>query len=239
MSSASQRSILLLDLPVGRRSIDSNIPSTSKISILSDVSISKAYYPTSKKHTFYGTENCQSAELDLVTMKTSPSKYAPFGETTNKVHCGNQIDVLTCEEPEVLEFTSNPPPSTCCNSNHILETGCNSHVLPHIPTGTFILDAETGILKLVDVREIVESNNCYLYEVSALFLPNEPSEVPENRNKNKIQRVLGQKYNSRKRKCIADDNSKSKSYYDLHTGRSKKNAYILQPLSLIGASSAV
>uniref|UniRef100_A0A6P7G5A1 Uncharacterized protein LOC114337820 n=1 Tax=Diabrotica virgifera virgifera TaxID=50390 RepID=A0A6P7G5A1_DIAVI len=174
-------------------------------------------------------------------MKTSPSKYAPFGETTNKVYCGDQIDVLTCEESEVFEFTSNPSPSTC-NSNHILETGCNSHVLPQIPTGEFILDAETGILKLVDVREIVDSNNCYLDEVSGLFLPNEPSGVLENfdiddssgskssetenvsknRNKNKIQRVLGQKYNSRKRKCIADDNSKSKSYYDLHTGRSIK-----------------
>ncbi|CAG9837985.1 unnamed protein product [Diabrotica balteata] len=252
MSSASQRSRLLLDLAVGRRSIDSNIPSTSKISILSDasisdVSISKSYDATSKKHTFYGTENCQSGELDLTPIKPSPSKYTSFGETTNEVHYGDQIDVPTCEESEVLEFTSKPSQSTCCNSNHILETGCNSHVLPQIPTGEFILDAETGIRNFVDVREIVDSNNCYLDEVSGLFLPNEPSEVPENfdiddssgsetfdtenvsktRNKNKIQQVLGQKYNSRTRKCIADDNSKSKFYYDLHTGRSIKNKQCL------------
>ncbi|CAG9834918.1 unnamed protein product [Diabrotica balteata] len=187
--------------------------------------------------------------MDLAPIKTSPFKYAPFGETTNEVHCGDQIDVPTCEELEVLEFTSKPPPSTCCNSNHILETGCISHVLPQIPTGEFILDSETGILKLVDVREIVDSNNCYLDEVSGLFLPNEPSEVPENfdidessgsetstsdtenvsknRNKNKIQRVLGQKYNSRKRKCIADDSSKSKCQDNTKPKASKRVFYMV------------
>lgn len=233
---ASKRSRLLLKLAVGEGSIESNTPSTSKVTILSDVFISNAYDPTSKKESFYGTDDCQSDGCYLVSREPSPFKY--FEEATNVEHCGNQIHVLTCENLDVLELTSIPTPRSS-NSNRIVETGCNSHGLFERPK-ELILDAETGILKPVVVTEIVDYTNYYLDEVSGLLLPNEPPEVlpvnfgiesndsetseaeniSKNRNKNKIKRVLGHQYNSRKRKRVEDDNNNSNFYYELHTGRS-------------------